>query len=113
VVQPFAVRSGSVAVFFRPFEPDFKTLVTACKGHAINFPDGKSPHTAYPFALHKTLVLPRDYIVKNGAMKLFAQSCTGLSEGEIEKCQPCRQLMTNAILDSIFTRIADSIHENT
>jgi hypothetical protein len=86
--------------------------VTACRGHTVIFPNGKSPHTAYPFALHETLVLPWDYIVKNGTMTLFARSCTGLSEGEMEKCQPCRRLTKNTSLETIFTRIADGIHEN-
>jgi hypothetical protein len=39
------------------------------EGYTVTFPDGKSPHTAYPFALHNTLILPWDYTVKNGVMK--------------------------------------------
>ena len=89
-----------------------KKSVSACKGHTIIFPNGKSAHTAYRFALHNTLVLPWDYIVKNGTMTLFAQSCTGLSKGDMEKCQPCRQLTRNPTLDGIFTRIADGVHKN-
>lgn len=49
-----------------------KMSAPACVGFILNFPDGKSPHTAYPFALHDTLVLPWDYLLKNGVMKLFA-----------------------------------------
>jgi hypothetical protein len=36
------------------------TSASSCKGHVLDFPDGKSPHTCYPFALHNTLVLPWD-----------------------------------------------------
>ena len=35
-----------------------KTSAVACEGYVINFLDGKSPHTAYPFALHDTIILP-------------------------------------------------------
>jgi hypothetical protein len=31
-----------------------------CKGYTLCIPNGKSPHTVYPFALHDTLVLPWD-----------------------------------------------------
>ena len=89
-----------------------KKSVTVCKGHAVIFPDGKSAHTAYPFALHDTLDLPWDYVVKSGIMTLFAQNCTGSSQGNTEKCQPCRQLTRNTRLDGIFTRITEGIHEN-
>jgi hypothetical protein len=41
-----------------------KMSVAACEGYTINFPDGKSPHTAYPFALHDTIILPWDYALK-------------------------------------------------
>ena len=75
-------------------------------GNTVNFPNGKSAHTSYPFAL------PWDYIVKNSTMTLFAQSCTGLSEGGTEKCQPCRQLTRNTPLNSIFNHITDGIHKN-
>lgn len=39
-----------------------------CSGYILMLPDGKSPHTAYPFALHDTLILPWDYELKNGVM---------------------------------------------
>ena len=63
--------------------------VAACKGYAIIFPNGKSPHTTYPFALHDTIILPWDYALKNGMMKLFMCSCHGSSEGSDTACQPC------------------------
>ena len=45
--------------------------VSACEGYAMIFPDGKSPHTTYPFTLHDMIVIPWDYALKNGMMKLF------------------------------------------
>ena len=34
--------------------------VAACQGYAVTFPEGKSPHTAYPFALHPPMGLHRE-----------------------------------------------------
>ena len=84
----------------------------ACKGYTIIFPDGKSPHTAYPFALHDTIVLPWDYALKNGVMKLFARSCRGLFEGSGAACQPCQQLIKNETLENILMRMENGAHEN-
>ena len=89
-----------------------KTPAPACKGYTLSFPDSKSPHTVYPFALHDTLVLPWDYMVKNSAMSLFARSCTGHSEGELLACQSCRQLPKNKILEGVLARLAEGVHEN-
>src|SRR5258705_10358414 len=57
-----------------------KTSVRVCNGYTMECLEGKSPHTVYPFALHDTIILPWDYALKNGVMKLFARSCRGLSE---------------------------------
>ncbi|KAF8161442.1 hypothetical protein B0H34DRAFT_673382 [Crassisporium funariophilum] len=90
-----------------------KISALECEGYTLKFPDGTSPHTAYPFALHDTLILPWDYAVKNGVMKLFATTCSGLSKGEGQACQPCRQLIQNKTLEGIFTRIEHGTHKNT
>ena len=90
-----------------------KMSVAACKGYKINFPDGKSPHTTYPFALHDMIILPWDYALKNGMMKLFAPSCHGLSEGSGTACQPCQQLIKNETLENILRWMEDGAHENT
>lgn len=89
------------------------TSTPACEGFILQFPDGKSPHTTYPFALHNTLILPWDYSLKNGVMRLFAQSCCGISEGESQACRPCRQLTKNKRLEGILMRMKDATHENT
>lgn len=89
-----------------------KMSAASCEGYEIKFPDGKSPHTAYPFALHDTIILPWEYALKNGVMKLFARSCHGLSGGSSKACQPCRQLIKNETLSNILTRMEDGAHEN-
>ena len=85
--------------------------MVACKGYTMTFPDGKSPHTSYPFALHDTMVLPWDYALKNGTMKLFTHGCHGSSGGGT--CQPCQQLKKNKALEKILMRMEDGTHENT
>jgi hypothetical protein len=58
-----------------------------------------------------TVKLLSSHVVKNGVMILFARSCTGLSEGETEKCHPCQQLKK---ITTLVTRITEGIHdENT
>ena len=88
-------------------------LATPCKGYTLIFPDGKSPHTAYPFALHETLILPWNYMIRDGEMMLFSKSCTGLSKGDMRSCQGCQQLGGNEHLERIVSRIKDGVHENT
>jgi len=88
------------------------TKTRTCKGYTLSIPNGKSPHTIYPFALHDTLILPWDYVVKNSVMSLFARSCAGYSKGESFACQPCQQLLKDKILEGVLTRIAEGVHEN-
>ncbi|KAF8810813.1 hypothetical protein BYT27DRAFT_7221830 [Phlegmacium glaucopus] len=92
---------------------ELKESALPCKGFTPTFPEGKSPHTAYPFALHDTLILPWDYTLKNGVMILFARSCAGLSEDNGQSCQPCRRLIKNKTLEGIFMWIEDGIHKKT
>jgi hypothetical protein len=89
------------------------TSVSVCEGYAMIFLDGKSPHTTYPFTLHDTIILPWDYTLKNGMMKLFARSCHGLSEGSGTTCQPCQQLIKNETLENILIWMEDGVHKNT
>jgi hypothetical protein len=88
------------------------TTVRTCQGYALIFPDKKSPHSCYPFALHDILVLPWDYMIRNDKMTLFARSCTGQSEKGVESCRPCQHLGKNNSLEGILTRLEDGVHEN-
>jgi len=89
-----------------------KRLATQCNGYSLIFPDGKSPHTAYPFALHDTQNLPWDYTIQSGKMSLFSQGCTGMTD-EARPCQHCQQLRTNQVLEKIVSQLENGIHENT
>src|SRR5260221_611750 len=89
-----------------------KTSVRVCDRYTMDFLEEKSSHTVYPFALHDTFILPWDYALKNGVMKLFACSCHGLSEGSGTACQPCQGLAKNKKLENILRRMEEGIHEN-
>ena len=52
-----------------------KPSAPACKRFLLTFPETKSPNTAYPFALHDTLILPWDYALKNGVCYDFRSHC--------------------------------------
>ena len=92
-----------------------KTLMSAkiCKGYALNFPDGQSPHGSYPFALHSHLKLPWNYTVCNGQMALFAQSCPGLLKNNgIDSCHMCQNLIKNKVLEGILMHLKEGSNEN-
>jgi len=90
-----------------------KTSANICKGYALIFPDGRSPHDSYPFALHNHLELPWDYTVRNGRMTLFARSCSGLVEKDgVDSCHACQNLLKNKTLEEILTRLEEGANEN-
>ncbi|KDR67270.1 hypothetical protein GALMADRAFT_47197, partial [Galerina marginata CBS 339.88] len=89
-----------------------KKLAHSCQGYVLVFPDGKSPHTCYPFALHDTLILPWDYIVRNSTMTLFSSSCRGKLEGTLKSCRACSGLAKNETLEQMKERIKLGVHEN-
>ena len=93
-------------------EPTKASAKLCCKGYALAFSNGKSPHTSYPFALHDTLILPWDYWLRNGVMTLFSRTCiTFVNEG-VQSCSKCQLLRGNEMLEKILTRIDEGIHEN-
>ncbi|KAF8159901.1 hypothetical protein B0H34DRAFT_843620 [Crassisporium funariophilum] len=97
------------------YEDTFEKLkmsAPVCTGYVLPIPDGKSPHTTYPFALHDTLSIPWDYSLKNGVMILIARSCCGISERDGQPCRACQQLTKNKTLEGILTRMKDTVHEN-
>ena len=87
-------------------------LANCCKGYALTFSNGKSPHTSYPFALHDTLVLPWDYSLRNGVMTLFSWTCIGLVKEAGQSCRPCQLLRGNSTLEGILTRMEEGVHES-
>lgn len=90
-----------------------KKSAGTCKGYALVFPEGKSPYSCYPFALHDTLILPWDFKVQNGMMTLFARNCTGQVAVEASPCQACQRLVKNQTLEGIHTRIDEGVQENS
>ncbi|KAF8176089.1 hypothetical protein BJ912DRAFT_1033585 [Pholiota molesta] len=87
---------------------------TACKGYTIVFPDGQSPYTAYPFALHDTLSIPWvPHLMPTGTMLLFSKSCRKRTEEGCASCRPCQQLASNSTLEGILTRLNNGVHQNS
>ena len=89
-----------------------KVSVVECKGYSVEFPDGKSPHSAYPLALHDTSTLPWTCKFDERGLTLFAQSCLGQPGEHSASCQPCRNLAKNRSLDRVLTRMKDGVHAN-
>jgi hypothetical protein len=84
-----------------------------CPGLSIELPADKSPHTAYPFALHASLGDPWDYSVVSGALNLHAWNCyhERLSSN-MKICPECRALTKNPALIGIQDRIEKGISEH-
>jgi len=89
-----------------------KASANVCQGFLMVFSNGKSPHTAYLFALHDTLVLPWDYSIRNGVMTLFSRTCAALADEGLQLCGPCQLLSKNETLERILTRMDDGVSEN-
>ena len=90
-----------------------KTSANICKGYALIFPDGQSPHGSYPFALHSHIELPWNYTVRNGQMTLFARGCPGLLKKDgIDSCRMCQNLHNHKMLEGILTRLKEGANEN-
>ncbi|KAJ8518371.1 hypothetical protein ONZ45_g4578 [Pleurotus djamor] len=84
-----------------------------CPGLPIEIPNGKSPHTAYPFALHAELgSVTWSYAVRDDKLTLFGAECTGVVQSR-KRCQSCAALKDNRILVGILERMKEGVHENT
>ena len=87
-----------------------KASVNICKGYALIFPDGQSPHGSYPFSLHCHLELPWDYAVRNGQMTLFARGCPGLLKNDgIDSCPMCQNLFKNKMLEGVIKKVLEDM----
>src|SRR6266567_1726433 len=90
-----------------------KSFRPACKGYILQFPEGQTPHSAYPFGLHDLWTLPWDYSVCNGVMTLYARGCSGFGANSVDGCcEECKRLEKNPSLEGIRTRFKDGVHEN-
>ncbi|PPQ83076.1 hypothetical protein CVT26_011922 [Gymnopilus dilepis] len=84
-----------------------------CSGYALRLPGGRTPHGAYPFALHNILAIPWDYTVRNNAMSLISRACEGFCKDGQTCCMACRSLARNKTLEGILVRMEDGIPETT
>ncbi|KAG6848307.1 hypothetical protein H0H93_001364, partial [Arthromyces matolae] len=101
-IDDFEVR----AVTSQPTPPN------KCKGYTLPIPDGQTPHSSYPFALHDSTSLPWDYAVIQNKMILHAHACD-LTPGAHESCFACRNLSKNSIIIGILERMEHGIAPNT
>ncbi|RDB27516.1 hypothetical protein Hypma_003767 [Hypsizygus marmoreus] len=85
---------------------------STCTGYHLPIPDGQSPHSTYPFALHDSVNPPWDYSVVNGVMSLVARGCDGTPMKGREICRKCENLENNMTLTGILSRMKDGVHEN-
>ena len=89
------------------------STMSTCKGYRPDLPDGRSPHGAYPFAIHGSQNPPPwSYSVQGNILALFANRCRGLCTGITNCCQDCRDLGRNERLEEILSRMEHGIHEN-
>jgi hypothetical protein len=89
------------------------TNTRACQGYILQFPEGQTPHSGYPFGLHDVWTLPWDYSVRNGVMTLYARGCSGYGVDPVARCcEECKRLDKNPSLEGIRTRLKDGVHEN-
>ncbi|TEB18295.1 hypothetical protein FA13DRAFT_1649397, partial [Coprinellus micaceus] len=84
-----------------------------CPGYRLDVPEGKSPHTSYPFALHACTSLPWNYGVREGTMFLTSHSCKRSVGQEDEICQSCAALGISPIIRGIVDRMNNGTHINT
>jgi hypothetical protein len=84
-----------------------------CLGYVLQFPAGKTPYSAYPFALHDSRSLPWDFSIENGVMTLFARNCYEFKSRPGVSCPPCLSLPKNKSLEGIINRLQDGIHPNS
>ncbi|KAF9472502.1 hypothetical protein BDN70DRAFT_764695, partial [Pholiota conissans] len=86
----------------------------ACPGIHIQFPEGQSVHTAYPFGLHVLLGDPWDYAVTQGQLVLRARGCEKKMKPNETACGPCINLRDNDVnLTRIRQRLTMGVHENS
>jgi hypothetical protein len=79
----------------------------------VKLPDGQSPNSTYPFALHNLHSLPWNYAVWNGVLILFSRGCQGSQGRNTRTCQSCRELQKNKVLEGIIMRMKDGTVESS
>ncbi|KAJ7232667.1 hypothetical protein B0H12DRAFT_971930, partial [Mycena haematopus] len=86
---------------------------TACRGWQLVFPEGKNPHTSYPFGLHAEYSLSWGYQFIDESLFLRAKNCLREICGQDEQCKSCTALPSDSVLRGILDRIINGVHENS
>jgi hypothetical protein len=95
--------------------PDI-AISTSCPGYELVFPEGQSPYTSYPFAIHTIRVLPWMILLDGESMILMSADCTrhaNTDDGSPLPCISCRNLHNHTVIMGIRHRALDGAHENT
>lgn len=82
-----------------------------CPGVRVEIPEGKTPHSAYPFALHDQFGDPWDYTMQQGQLTLYARKCEPVLPHQ-KQCSGCRQLAEDNRLQGILDRMNEGVHNN-
>ncbi|KDR66334.1 hypothetical protein GALMADRAFT_80973, partial [Galerina marginata CBS 339.88] len=89
------------------------SAMLACKGYIPDLPGGRSPHGAYPFAIHGSRNPPPwSYSVQSNVLALFANGCRGVCNSTGNCCHVCQGLGRNERLEDILSRMEHGVHEN-
>ncbi|KAJ8517282.1 hypothetical protein ONZ45_g5524 [Pleurotus djamor] len=84
-----------------------------CPGVQVEMPEGKTPHTTYPFALHAELASVNwSYSVINGELVLYGVKCTGVVQRD-KPCKSCKALEESSLLAGIVDRMKEGVHANS
>jgi hypothetical protein len=91
-------------------------IQTSCPGYEFVFPEGQSPYTSYPFAIHTVRTLPWMVLLDGWTMILMSDECTRVAifDGDsLLPCIYCRNLHNHTVIMGIRHRALDGAHENT
>jgi hypothetical protein len=94
-------------------------VLKSCPGYDLAFPQGQSPYTSYPFAIHTLRILPWMILLDGQTMILMSDDCTRLAtfnDNSPESplpCISCRSLHNHPVIMGIRHRALDGAHENT
>ncbi|KAF5376672.1 hypothetical protein D9615_007901 [Tricholomella constricta] len=96
--------------------PKPRKRMLQCPGYTFPMPEGLSPHSAYPFALHDSKNNPPwNYTVQNGALFLFSKLCktsVDTTDGSrASACSSCARLEGNMALEGIVSRMKEGVKE--
>lgn len=85
-------------------------LSSPCKGIVLEFPEGQTPHTSYPFAIHDAHQLAWGFTLDLGKFYLRSNQCLHESTDGAPICRFCKDLDENdGILQGIKSRIRTGV----